>query len=84
MELDPIQQRQQAHELLDALPLDKLGTVRNLLEYLVQPLSRSLAVAPVEEEDLTPETVADLDRSRASLGRGEGISHEEVLREFGV
>jgi hypothetical protein len=84
MELDPIQQRQQAHELLDALPLDKLGTVRNLLEYLVQPLSRSLAVAPVEEEDLTPETVADLDRSRASLVRGEGISHEEVLREFGV
>jgi hypothetical protein len=84
MELDPIQQRQQAHELLDALPLDKLGTVRNLLEYLVQPLSRSLAVAPVEEEDLTPETVADLDRSRASLGRGEVISHEEVLREFGV
>ena len=84
MEQDPLRQRQHAHDLIDALPLDKLGTVRNLLEYLVEPLSRSLAAAPVEEEDLTPETAADLDRSRASLDRGEGISHEEILREFGV
>jgi hypothetical protein len=25
-----------------------------------------------------------LDRARASLARGEGIPHEEILREFGL
>jgi len=38
----------------------------------------------VEEEDLTPDTAAALDRARASLARGEGIPHDEVLREFGL
>ena len=82
--LDLAQQRQQAHSLLDVLPEEKLSAVRNLLEVLVEPLSRSLAMAPVEEEDLTPETVAALDRASASLDRGEAVSHEEILREFGL
>jgi hypothetical protein len=84
VELDLVQQRQQAHDLIDALPEEKLDAVRHLLEFLVEPLSRSLAAAPVEEEDLAPETAAALDRSRASLARGEGVSHQEVLREFGA
>ncbi|MHB1959471.1 MAG: hypothetical protein ACYCO5_10630 [Acidobacteriaceae bacterium] len=83
MEPDFVQQRQQAHLLLDVLPDEKLSAVRNLLEVLVEPLAHSLATAPVEEEDLTSETAAALDRARASLARGEGISHAEVLREFG-
>jgi hypothetical protein len=47
-------------------------------------LSRSLALAPLEEEGVTPETAAALDRARASLARGDGIPHEEILREFGL
>jgi hypothetical protein len=48
-----------------------------------EPLARSLALAPVEEEQITPETVATLDGARASLARGEGIPHEEVLANSG-
>lgn len=70
--------------LLDVLPDEKIAAVRNLLEVMVEPLSGSLAKAPVEEEELTPETAAALDRARASLARGEGVPHEEVLREFGL
>ena len=77
-------EREQAHLLLDVLPDEKLVAVRSLLEVMIEPLSRSLAMAPVEDEDLTPETAAALDRARASLARGEGVSHEEVLREFGL
>lgn len=84
MERDLTQERQQAHALLDLLPDEKLNAVRSLLEVMVEPLSRSLAVAPTEEEELTPETAAALDRSRASLARGEGIPHDEILREFGL
>lgn len=83
-ELDLNSARQQAHFLLDALPDEKISAVRGLLEVMVEPLSSSLAKAPVEEEELTPETAAALDRARASLARGEGVSHEEVLREFGL
>ena len=77
-------ERQQAHFLPDALPEEKIPAVRSLLEVMVELLSPSLAMAPVEEEDLTPETAAALDRARASLARGEGTPHEEVLREFGL
>jgi hypothetical protein len=78
------QERQLAHTLLDMLPAEKLNAVRNLLEVMVEPLARSLALASVEEEEVTPETAAALDRSRASIARGEGIPHEEILREFGL
>ena len=82
MGTDVTQERQQAHALLDMLPEEKLTAVRSLLEVMLEPLSRSLASAPVEEEEITPETAAALDRARASLARGEGIPHEDILREF--
>jgi hypothetical protein len=84
MGTDLTEERQQAHALLDMLPEEKLTAVRSLLEVMVEPLSRSLASAPVEEEEITPETAAALDRARASLARGEGIPHEDILREFGL
>ena len=84
MGTDVTQERQQAHALLDMLPQEKLTAVRGLLEVMVEPLSRSLASAPVEEEEITPETAAALARARASLARGEGIPHEDILREFGL
>lgn len=83
MEPDLNQQRRHAHALLDMLPAEKLTIVRNLLAVMVEPLARSLALAPVEEE-ITPETAAALDRARGSLERGEGIPHKEILREFGL
>lgn len=82
------QERQEAHQLLDRLPAEKLTAVRSLLEVLVRsddlPLAGSLALAPVEEEEITPETAVALERACASLARGEGIPHAEILREFGL
>ena len=77
-------ERRQAHALLDALPAEKLNAVRNLLEVMVEPLARSLALAQAEEEELTPEAAAALDRARKSIASGEGIPHDEILREFGI
>ena len=84
MSLDIQQERQQAHALLEMLPAEKLIAVRSLLEVLVEPLARSLAAAPTDEEEITPDTAAALERARTSLARGEGIPHEEILREFGL
>ncbi|MGB6941023.1 MAG: hypothetical protein WBE37_01335 [Bryobacteraceae bacterium] len=84
MELNLDQERRQAHSLLDMLPPEKLNAVRSLLEVMVEPWSRSLALAPAEEDEITVETAAALDRARASLAGGEGIPHDEILREFGL
>jgi hypothetical protein len=83
MATDLAHERERAHALLDMLPGEKLTAVRGLLEVLVEPLSRALASVPVEEEEVTPETAAAIDRGRASLARGEGIPYEEIRREFG-
>jgi len=79
--------RQQAHQLLDQLGPAQFTAIAQLLEVLatgeaVEPLERSLLQAPMEEEEVTAETSAALDRARSSLARGEGIPHEDILREF--
>jgi len=74
--------KEHAYELIDRLAPAQLSAVVGLLEAMVDP--GSLADAPEEEEEITPETAAALDRARASLARGEGIPHEEILREFGL
>lgn len=80
--------RQQAHKLLDRLGPAQFSAIAQLLEVLAAPppeaLSESLSKAPVDEEELTPEAAIALDRARASLSRGEGIPHDEILREFGL
>jgi hypothetical protein len=74
--------KEHAHELIERLAPRQVTAVVGLLEAMLDPVS--LANAPVEEEEITPETAAALNRARASLARGEGIPHEEILREFGV
>lgn len=80
----PANEKQQAHQLLDQLDAGQLAAVVHLLQVMTGPLAHSLASAPVEEDEITPDTAAALDRARASLGRGEGIPHEDILREFGL
>lgn len=84
MEANLDQERRQTHALIDALPAEKLTAVKSLLEVMVEPWARSLALAEAEEDDLTPDTAAALDRARRSLARGDGIPHDVILREFGL
>jgi hypothetical protein len=81
---DLSQDKQQVHEMVERLAPGQLTVMRGLLEVLLDPLARSLANAPVEDEEITPEMAAALDRARASIERGEGIPHEDILREFGL
>jgi hypothetical protein len=74
--------KNRAYELIDRLPPAQLSAVIGLLEAMLG--SFSLSGVPVEAEDLTPETVAALERARASFARGDAIPHEEILREFGL
>ena len=88
MESNVTEQRLHAHELLDILPAEKVNEVLSLLEEMVPETRRSLAErlaqAAIEDEEITPEMAARLDRARASAERGDTIPHEEILREFGL
>lgn len=72
--------------MLDQLEPAQFTAVAHLLAVLAgEPLRDALARAPVEEEEeITSETAVALDRARSSLARGEGIPHEDILREFGL
>ena len=76
--------RQHVHALVDQLDAGQLHAIVQLLEVMTDPVTRSLANAPVETEPVSAEEAAALDEAHAAIVRGEGIPHEEILREFGL
>jgi len=84
MALDFGQERQQAHAYLDRLPPEQLSAVRGLLETMLDPVSRALANAPAEDEQIGEEEERAVAESREWLKHNKPIPHEEVLAEFGL
>jgi hypothetical protein len=70
--------------MIDQLDPGQFQAIAQLLEVMVDPIARSLANAPVEDEPISAEEAAALDAAHASIRRGEGTPHEEILREFGL
>ena len=84
MAIDLAQQRQEAHLLLDIVPEEKLGEVRNLLNALIDPMEYLHATASYDEEALSLEAIASMQRGRLDIENGEVTSQEDMLKEFGV
>lgn len=84
MDTNVTQERQRAHALLDLLPQEKLTAVVHLLQAISDPLTRSLANAPIDDEPISEEEMRAVEASREWLKTHEPISHEEVLAEFGL
>ena len=84
MESDLTQQRHHAHAFLDRLPADQLAAVCGLLESMLSPLDRKLALAPIDDEPLTAEDAAAIRAGMASLERDGGVPMKEVLADFGL
>jgi hypothetical protein len=77
-------ERQQAHDLIERLAPSQISAVVRLLELMTDPVARSLANAPLDDEPVSEEEAREIAAARASLDRGEGIPHEKVLAEFGL
>ena len=77
------QEREQAHALLDMLPAEKLNAVRSLLEAMVDPVSRALANAPIDDEPITEEEERAVAEAREWLQHNPGIPFEQVVAELG-
>lgn len=74
----------QAHELVEQLESNRLVAVVRLLKVMIDPMARSITDAPIEEEEICSETAAELDAAHASIVLGEGVPHQEILRQFGA
>ena len=85
MALDANSEKQQLHELVEKLPTDRLPAALSYLHFLcADPVLLSLLSAPADDEPYTDSQRAEDADAEAALARGEGISHEEMRREFGV
>ncbi|MBV8113154.1 MAG: hypothetical protein JO300_00310 [Silvibacterium sp.] len=76
--------KKQAHELIERMSVAQVSAVVGLLEAMLDPVSVSLANAPTDDEPVSAEEARDVAEARAAYERGEVVSHEEVLSEFGV
>jgi len=79
-----VQERQQAHAYLDRLPPEQVSAVRGLLESMLDPVSRAIANAPIEDEEISAEEERAAAEAREWLKHNRPIPHEKVLAEFGL
>ena len=80
------QTKQQAHELIERMAPGQVFAVVYLLETMLDPVSRAIANAPIDDE---PETDAEREAVAASKAwmaehPGQGIPFEDLLADFGV
>ena len=80
------QTKQQAHELIERMAPGQVFAVVSLLETMLDPVSRAIANAPIDDE---PETDAERQAVAASKAwmaehPGQGIPFEDLLADFGV
>jgi len=83
MESNPLKERQQAHAYLDQLPAAQLSAVRGLLESMLDPVSRALANAPIDDEPVTEQQERDIAEAREWFKHNPGIPFEQVVAELG-
>ena len=78
--------KQQAHELIDRISTAQASAVVGLITSMLDPVDRAIANAPFEDEEISEEETRAVAASKAWLAQhpGEGIPHEEILREFGL
>ena len=76
--------KQHALELINRMSTGQVSAVVGLLEAMLDPVSIALANAPYDDEPVSEEEARDIAESRAAYARGEVVSNEEVLAEFGL
>lgn len=84
MALDSLNTREQAHALLDLLPPVQLAAVETLLQSMVDPLSRRLAAAEIDDEPFTEEDRQAIAKADEWSKNNRPIPLEEILADFGL
>jgi len=76
--------REHAQQLLDQLAPDQVAAVVHLMEVMLDPLSRKLASAPPEDEEIDAEEERAAAEAREWLKHNRPIPHEDLLAHLGL
>jgi ethanolamine utilization microcompartment shell protein EutL len=73
-----------ARQLLDHLAPDQVAAVVHVMEVMLAPVSRALADAPAEDEEISAEEEQSVAEARVWLKHNPGIPFEQVVAELGL
>jgi hypothetical protein len=76
--------KEHAHELIERMAPGQVEVVVGLLELILDPVARSLAKAPFEDEPISEEENLTVAASKAWLKNNQPIPNENILSEFGL
>jgi hypothetical protein len=78
--------RRQAHELIDRIAPSQVSAVVGLLETMIDPVSRAIANAPLDDEPESEDERRAVAESKAWMEKhpSKGVPYEEILSEFGL
>jgi hypothetical protein len=77
-----ITDREHAQHLLNELEPDQVSAVVHMMEVMLDPISRKLAKAPVEDEEISVEEQRAAATAREWLKSNQAIPHDDVLADF--
>jgi hypothetical protein len=76
--------KQHAHELIEQLPPSQLPAAIGMLKSLLDPVSRAIANAPMDDEPLTAADEKALAEARDWSKHNKSTPHDEFLAELGI
>jgi hypothetical protein len=76
--------KERAHELIERLPPSQLTAAIGLLEAMLDPVSRAIAQAPLDDEPVTAEEQKALAEADEWLEHHKPIPHGQVLADLGI
>src|ERR1035437_7475401 len=74
--------KEKLRQRIETLTEEEAAEALRLLDQRPDPLTALLDTAPIDDEPVTPEEDEAVAEARAEIARGEGISAEEIRREF--
>ena len=77
-------ERQQVHSLVDKLAPSQLAALHSLLAVMLDPVSRAIANAPLDDEHETDEERQAVAEADEWLKHNKPIPFEDVLADFGL
>jgi hypothetical protein len=77
-------EKRRAHELIEKLAPRQASAVVGLLEMILNPISRAIANAPIDNEPLDPREEKALNEAKEWQKHNEPIPHEQVLADLGI
>ncbi|HXM44283.1 MAG TPA: hypothetical protein VN924_23810 [Bryobacteraceae bacterium] len=77
--------REALHDLANRIPEHDLAAAQQYLRYLAtSPAYRAALSAPPDDEPVTADDSKAIEKATGEIQAGKVVSHDDILREFGL